>query len=38
MGTLREEDFEVLREPLESGRQSRESISVVLILGIFYKH
>ena len=30
-----EEDFEVLREPLESGRQSRESISVVLILGIF---
>lgn len=35
MGKLREEDFEVLREPLESGRQSRESISVVLILGIF---
>ena len=35
MGRLREEDFAVLREPLESGRQSRESISVVLILGIF---
>ena len=35
MGKLMEEDFEVLREPLESGRQSRESISVVLILGIF---
>ncbi|MER2008968.1 MAG: hypothetical protein ABS939_16070, partial [Psychrobacillus sp.] len=32
---LIEEDFEVLREPLESGRQSRESISVVLILGVF---
>ncbi|MEK4523005.1 hypothetical protein MKX96_15370 [Psychrobacillus sp. FSL W7-1493] len=32
---LVEEDFEVLREPLESGRQSRESLSASLILGIF---
>ena len=32
---LKEEDFEVLREPLESGRQSRESLSATLIIGIF---
>ncbi|NME04991.1 hypothetical protein [Psychrobacillus sp. BL-248-WT-3] len=35
MGRLREEDFAVLRGPLESGRQSPGSLGFALILGIF---
>ena len=35
LGKLPEEDFEVLRGPLESGRQSPGSLSFALILGIF---
>jgi hypothetical protein len=32
---LKEEDFEVLREPLESGRQSPSSLGFILLLSIF---
>lgn len=35
MGRLREEDFAVLRGPLESGRQNPGSLGFALILGVF---
>ncbi|MCM3356676.1 MULTISPECIES: ABC transporter ATPase [unclassified Psychrobacillus] len=35
MGRLREEDFEVLRGPLESGRQSPGSLGAILFITVF---
>lgn len=35
LSRLKVEDFELLKEPLESGRQSRESLSFALLLSVF---
>lgn len=37
LGKLKEEDFEVLRGPFESGRQSPGSLAFALILGIVFQ-